>query len=158
MDEITVTKFIAIPGAFVMFGYSFASSQNFLPLIFDQPAKIAAPVFSGVFHRGGNVMIPLTSVTAAAFAYLAYRRPAQRVLYASASALTIGFLPWTRIVMYPGIQRLLEISKSSQVQMNAADASGETLSLLKAWYNQNYVRASMAFVGGMAGLFAALSV
>ncbi|GAB7345976.1 hypothetical protein MBLNU457_4197t1 [Dothideomycetes sp. NU457] len=158
MDEITVTKFIAIPGAFVMFGYSFASSQNFLPLIFNQPAKIATPVFSGVFHRGGTFMVPMTSVTAAAFAYLAYRRPAQRSLYATASALVFGFLPWTMTVMYPGIQRLLEIGKSSEVQMNAADASGETLRLLKAWHDQNLVRASMAFAGGMTGLFAALGV
>lgn len=156
MDDITVTKFIAIPGAFVMFGYSFASSQNFLPLIFDQPAKVATPVFSGVFHRGGNFMVPMASVTAAAFAYLAYRRSAQRVLYASASTLVLGFLPWTRVVMWPGIQRLLEISESSQVQMTASDASGEPLRLLKAWTDQNFVRASMAFAGGMAGLFAAL--
>lgn len=156
MDDTTVSKFIAIPGAFVMFGYSFASSQNFLPLIFDQPARIATPVFSGVFHRGGNFMIPMASITAGAFAYLAYRRPAQRGLYASASALIFGFLPWTRIVMWPGIQRLLEISEGSQGGMNAADASGEMLRLLKAWTDQNFVRAFMALAGGMAGCFAAL--
>jgi len=156
MDDVAIAKLIAIPGAFAMFGYSFASSQNFLPLIFDKPSSIAAPVFSGVFHRGGDFMVPMVAITSTAFAYLAYRRPTRRLLYGSVSALIFGFLPWTRIVMWPGIQRLVEISESSQVQMSAADASGETLRLLKAWYNQNLIRASIAFVGGMAGFVASL--
>ena len=97
-------------------------------------------------------MVPMTAITSASFAYLAYRRPAERTMYASASALVLGFLPWTRLVMWSGIQRLCEISESPEVQMSAADASGETLELLKAWYVQNFVRASFAFVGGMLGL------
>jgi hypothetical protein len=58
--------------------------------------------------------------------------------------------------MIPGINRLIAISVDSALQTKS-EASGEHVSLLKAWVLQNSIRTAMFFTGGFAGLLASLT-
>ena len=156
MDTIAVARFLAIPTAFLIGGYSFGFSQNTVPLVYNQPSSVSANVLKGVFYQGAVVVAPGAIIATTGFAYLAYTQPEQRKLFATASALTIAPLLFTQAVMFKGIQRLLEISESAAEQAKA-DQSGEAVELLKAWVAQNFVRAALSSSAGFVGLRAVWS-
>ena len=153
MDSVAVAKFLSIPTAFLISGYSFGFSQNSVPLVYDQPASISTNVLKGVFYEGAKVVAPGAIISAAGFAYLAYAVPRQRKFFASAAALTVAPLVFTRVVMFNGIQRALAISESAAEQAKA-DQTGEAAELLKAWVMQNWVRAALSFSAATVGLYA----
>jgi hypothetical protein len=155
MDSVTVARFLSIPTAFMMTGFSIAASQSTLPLIYDQPASVSLKIFKGVYHRGAVMVVPGAIISAAATAYLAYKYPAQRTALGSAAAVTLSWLPFTLLIMSGGINRLLEIGGNA-VEMEKAERSGEVLKLLKAWTFQNAVRGSLAFIGGSIALWNSL--
>lgn len=157
MDPILTANLLAIPVAFLTSGYLTSASQNPLPLLYTQPPSISTPIFAGVYYRGAALIIPTTLISSAAFAYLAYGIPAQRTVYSTAAAAVFVILPMTKIVMFPGIHRLIEISKQSGVEQEKAGQSGEVLRLLKVWNAQNCVRAAFTLAGGVAGLWAVMA-
>jgi len=156
MDATQAAKLVSISTAFLLSGYMTSASQNSLPLLYKQPARVSAPLFNGVYHRGAALVIPGTLVCAAAYAYLAWAVPSQRSIHAFSSCITFAILPMTMVVMMPGIKRLLHVSDDSAEQ-EKVDQSGEVLRLLKAWGVQNWWRASMTFAGAMAGLSTVVS-
>ena len=99
--------------------------------------------------------MPGVILSATATAYLAYVYPSQRKVLGSAAAVTATWLPFTTLVMFKGIGRLLELGGST-IEMEKAERSGEVLSLLQAWALQNAVRGMLAFVGGSITLWALL--
>ena len=153
MDSITVAKFLSVPTAFFLSGYSFSFSQSTVPLVYNQPASVSTQVFKGVYYNGAAVVAPGALVSALGYAYLAYSVPEQRNLYATAGVITMGPLLFTRTVMNAGIQRLLKIGESAAEQ-GKADQTGEVANLLRSWVMQNWVRASLSLVAGMVGLYA----
>lgn len=156
MDAVTVARFLSIPTAFLMTGYSIAASQSTLPLIYDQPASVSLKIFKGVYQRGAMLVVPGAILSATATAYLAYVYPAQRKALGTAAAITFSWLPFTTLLMFKGINRLLEIGGNS-IEMQKAEQSGEVLTLLKAWALQNAVRGMLAFAGGSITLWASLA-
>ncbi|KAK3707649.1 hypothetical protein LTR37_011997 [Vermiconidia calcicola] len=148
MDSLSVARFLSIPSAFLVSGYSIAASQMAVPLVYEQPASVSAPFLRGVFVRGAAFVVPGAIISSSASAYLAYAIPEQRTTLATASILTLLPLAFTRLVMMKGIQRLIEISESAAEQQKG-DQNGEVVQLLKAWVAQNWVRAMLAFSGGM---------
>lgn len=155
MDAVTVARFLSIPTALLMTGYSISASQSTLPLIYDQPASVSLKIFKGVYERGAVLVVPGAILSTTATAYLAYAYPAQRKLLASAAAITFGWVPFTTLFMFKGIGRLLEIGGNA-VEMQKAEQSGEVLRLLQAWAFHNAVRGMFAFVGGSIALWASL--
>lgn len=156
MDPILIAKLIAIPTAFLLTGYQSSFSQNTLPLIYNQPASVSTPIFSGVYYSGAAFVLPTNVLSTAAFAYLAYAIPAQRATYGAAGAAVFAILPWTIMIMSPGIDRLIAVSKGTAAEQQKAGENGEVVKLLKAWTAQNWVRVGMTFAGGVAGLYAAV--
>ena len=154
MDAITVAKFLSIPTAFLLSGYSMGFSQNSVPLVYNQPAAISAPILEGVYYQGAKVVAPGALMTAAAFGYLAYTAPTtrERNLYAACGAMVVATQPWTAFVMLPGIHRMMDIAKSAAEQAKA-DQSGEAVKLLKGWVYQNYLRAVLYLAAGFTGLY-----
>ena len=151
----TVAKITSISASFGLAGYSFCCSQNFLGgiLKYNPPAGISTQLFSHVFHEGGAVVLPASLLAATGAGYLAYTKPDQRAFWTTNAVCVLLPLPWTRLYMFPGIQRLLEISRSA-IEQEKVTQSGEHIGLLKAWVWQNYMRAASHFVGGMAALLA----
>lgn len=153
IDGVTVAKFLAVPTAFLLSGFGASFSQITLPLLYNQPASVSTPVFSGVYYGGGKVVGPGAIVSTLASIYLAYVLPEQRIQFATAATLTLGVPVFTGVVMHGGINKLLKISESVALQAKA-DASGEAVELMKTWAVQNWIRASMPFVAGLIGLWA----
>ena len=56
MDSVTVARFLSIPTAFMLTGYSISASQSTLPLIYDQPASVSLKIFKGVYERGKTLL------------------------------------------------------------------------------------------------------
>lgn len=154
MDYINVAKFLSIPTAFLISGYSLGFSQNSVPLLYRQPASVSAPTLEGVFYEGAKVVVPGALIAASGFAYLAYnaRTREERNLYIASAAVVITPQPWTVFVMKKGIDRLIEIGASA-TESQKADQTGEAVELLKGWVWQNYVRALLGFVAGSLGFW-----
>jgi hypothetical protein len=155
-QALLAAKAIAVPLSLLASGYGICASHNIVPRLYPEPVGIATPIFAHVFFTGGSVVVPTAITSVLASSYLAYSLPRQRRLWTFAAASTLLTLAWTRIVMIPGINRLIAISLDSALQAKS-EASGEHLPLLKAWVTQNYVRSAMFFAGGFAGFWASLT-
>jgi hypothetical protein len=155
-QAILAAKLVSIPLAFTATGYGLCASHNIVPRLYSEPVGIATSLFAHVFRIGGSIVVPAALTSVLASAYLAYYVPAQRRLWTIAAVSTLVTLPWTRIVMIPGINRLIAISVDSALQTKS-EANGEHLALLKAWVSQNYIRTFAFFTGGFAGLLASLT-
>lgn len=153
MDSVTVAKFLSAPTAFLLSGYSASFSQTTVPLLYDKPSAVSTPVFNGVFYGGGAVVVPGSVISVLASGYLAYVFPEQRTLFGTAVVLTLAPPIFTRLVMFKGISRLVEISQNALEQAKA-DQSGEATQLLQAWVAQNWVRAAMSLAGGLVAMWA----
>ena len=160
MDTATLiqtAKLIAVPLPLILSGYSFSSSQNSVPHLYDQKAEITAPVFKKIYYGGASVMVPGGILSLTATTYLAYAVPSERYTWATAAGSLLAFSLWTPVVMLPStINRLLEISGSSKLQEKAS-ANLEARQLLTKWVAQNYVRAALLFFAGVAGLRATIA-
>lgn len=159
MDSPTAllsAKLISVPLALIATGYGICASHNIIPRLYPEPVGISTPIFSHVFTTGGAFVVPCAVTSVLASSYMAYRIPSQRRLWSLAAVSTLVTLPWTRLWMYPGIVRLMDISVDAGLQAKST-ASGEHIVLLKQWVTQNYIRAAMFFVGGFSGLWASLN-
>jgi hypothetical protein len=155
-QAMLAAKLVSIPLAFTATGYGLCASHNIVPRLYSEPVSIATSLFAHVFRIGGSIVVPAALTSVLASAYLAYYVPAQRRLWTIAAVSTLVTLPWTRIVMIPGINRLIAISVDSALQTKS-EANGEHVALLKAWVSQNYIRTFAFFTGGFAGLLASLT-
>lgn len=149
MDSATTTKTLQAlsTGVGLTFaGFSFAASYLAIePIIALSPTE-STSTFAYIFYEGGKFALPACIGGAAFNVACAVRLPRQRVRHSVAAALLLGVLAFTRIVMFPGITRMISISK-----MNAALAvttADEVASLLRAWKWQNYARAIFGLVAG----------
>ncbi|KAK3670575.1 hypothetical protein LTR78_009543 [Recurvomyces mirabilis] len=151
MDPITITRYarlLAVPIPFALAGYSFAFSQNAVPLTYDLPAEQSTPIFRGVYTQGAAVVAPGGILGAASAAWLAYSLPEQQRVWATIAVMNLMPLVWTGLVMNTGIQRLLEIGKDKG-KMAKATSNLEVRQLLGRWVLQNYVRAGLYVASGV---------
>nr|POE72858.1 anthrone oxygenase encc [Quercus suber] len=149
MDPISTARFLSIPTAFLLSGYFTAHSHNIGPNLLPQSAQTSTTLFKSVYYTGITFVAPISALAGGAYAYLAYSQSAQRMQYATAAGLSVACLPWTRIVMAGGIERLIALSGRSEAEVDKAGS--EVVKLLSTWVWQNWVRAAMAMAGGMVG-------
>jgi hypothetical protein len=152
---LTAAKTTSISLAFIATGYGISASQNVLPRLYREKPQVSTPIFAHVFRAGGRFIVPTTLLSSAASLYLAYAIPEQRQLWTTVAISTLAGLPWTRLVMYKGIRRLIDISESEK-ECHKCEGSGEHVYLMERWTFQNYVRASMFALAGFSGLWAVL--
>jgi len=155
---ILLAKFAATSLALVTAGYGINSSQNTLPRLYSEPARLSTSLFTHTFHAGAKFVLPASVTSMLASSYLAWALPEQRekALWAMSAGFVLSTLGWTRLVMYPGIMRLIAISEDSKLY-EKAEGSREHIKLLKAWETQNYVRAGLFFAGGAVALWSGLT-
>ena len=157
MDYTSVAKFLSAPTAFLLCGYGLGFSQNSVPLLYNQPASVSAPILEGIYYQGAKIVAPGAILAATSFGYLAYhaRTREERNLYVAAGLMVFSTQPWTLLVMRPGISRLIEIGRSA-AESQKADQTREAVQLLKGWVWQNWVRAVLTFSSGVVGFWAQL--
>lgn len=154
---IRTTQVVGFTSGLIFSSVYFTSSYLIMPPLFDQPPANSATIFREIFYRGATVIVPLALISTATNAYAAYASsvPEVRNLYALAAVAVLAPLPWTALVMTNGIQRLNTIAENKLEQEKASKSEVE--GLLRAWTWQNYVRGTLALVGSIASLYAALS-
>jgi hypothetical protein len=156
MDSKLATQIISISSAFFLGSYNTTFSQNVVPHLYNQSASIAAPLFDKIFHKGGQTIMPITTVAIATNCYLAYQSDGMsRRLYGTAAALIFASLPLTKFVMMPDISRVIAIARDVNLQGDKR-VDVEVAALLRTWVAQNYFRGSLHLTAGLLGLFVAL--
>ncbi|EMC93401.1 hypothetical protein BAUCODRAFT_76104 [Baudoinia panamericana UAMH 10762] len=148
---IQTAKLLTLPLSFLLAGYGFHASHSSVPVLYDMPAEHSTPAFTRIFHNGAYFVVPSSLICSISTAYLAYTLPSQRTLWSIACGAQLLTLPWTAVVMLPGINKLIAISQS-KVKQEKATASLEARQLLTRWNAQNAVRASLFLVAGLAAL------
>ncbi|PNS21385.1 hypothetical protein CAC42_1164 [Sphaceloma murrayae] len=151
-DTTTTTlQALGLSAAFITSGFSFGVSWMVLPSTYNINPSVALPVFKNVFFKGGAFVVPMGFMTALTTGTAAYRNPEHRALLSLATVLSLGPLIFTRLVMMPGINRLLAFEQSA-AQNQGIDARQVT-QLLQAWNAQNLVRAGLSFTAGALGVY-----
>lgn len=153
MDN-TIRSFqvLSLTTSLVLSGANFGASALTLPKLYSRPPSVSTPIFEELYTRGGLALVPLGIFSASCSAIVAYSIPSQRSLWAAAGLATIGQLPWTLLVMMPGIKRLNAIAASTALQevANREEVTG----LLMEWAWMNVVRGGFALIGGLIGSWA----
>jgi hypothetical protein len=154
--DLLIAKIVAIPSAFLLGSYNFTFSQNVMPHLIHQNPSIITPVFAKIYYTGAATIAPVAMAAIASYGYLAYKSDTtNRKFYTTSALLMFGTLPWTQLVMGPGIQRLIEISRNEGL-LAQNGVKEEVVKLLKTWAAQNYFRSSLHVTAGFLGMYAAL--
>jgi hypothetical protein len=173
MDSVTVTRFIAVPSAFLLGGYHFALSHSSVPALYGQDAVFAIPAFSRIYFKAlQQLFLPTAATGLMSFGYLTYTSRRERaklqksyhrrttiptpVLHAVAAGLILGIGVITKVVMLPGIERLLEINQNTDLLFQSG-TSQEVERLLHSFVSQNWWRAAFGMAAGFLGLYAVSS-
>lgn len=157
MTTLLAAKLLALPIPLLLSAYNITFSQNVVPHLLPHPPSLTTPIFARIYHRGAYTIAPLAAIAITANLYLAYKSTGfRRELYGTAAGCVGMTLVVTRVVMMGGISRLIEIAGDKELQ-GEKERKEEVEGLLRAWVGWNYLRASLHLVGGLMGLYAALS-
>ncbi len=159
MDNSTVlrtTSLIGLTSSLFLSGIYFCSTQLALPLLHNLPIETSTPRFAQLYHNGAAVVGPLVALSSLSLGTSAYLDPKKRTQYAIAGAVVFASLPWTRFVMWAGIQRLIAISEDVKLQQKVS--TEEVAELFGQWGWMNLVRSGMAGIGGVVGLLLAVDL
>lgn len=149
---VRTTQILGMTASFILSGIFANSTLIAIPPLYTLPTSTSTPVFAEIFHRGTLVVMPLVVLSTLCNAYLAYEIPMSRTAYSVAACATFGTLPWTLLLMKGGIDRLVAIAGSKEMQERVQGKEVE--GLLRDWAAKNSVRGFLALVGGLAGLVA----
>ncbi len=157
MDNTNILRTSALLGlssSFWLSGIYFSASQLTLPLLYRLPAETSTNIFTELYYRGAQTIVPLALLSTLSTGLSAYLDPERRSGYAVAATATISSLAWTAAFMSGTINRLIAISKDANLQEKAGP-SGEVEMLLRRWKWMNNVRAGLCAVGGLLALLVA---
>ena len=154
---IQTAKLISVPSAFFVAGYCYSFSQNALPAIYDHRPQFSASVFSQISKSAGPVVPTLTAISISAYAYLAYAIPEQRREWSKAAVAMALTVPWTGLVMGPGIKRLIEISQDKEKTLKSEQNLEHRQRLIR-WVKQNYVAVALQVASAVFGVRAIINV
>ena len=113
-----------------------------------------------MYFAGQRTMPFLAVLPTVAYAYLSFEAevPKLRNLYAAASLLTFGIIPFTFTVMRPIVKTLkkkaAKVDKGEDVTSNKASREQEVLSEFALWSELNVVRGLLPFIGTILGVLA----
>jgi hypothetical protein len=149
-SALRTTSVLGFTSSLFLSGIYFCSTEIGLPLLYNLPIATSTSGFSKLYYGGSKVVAPIVAISSISLGTAAYLNAQKRVQYASAAALVFSALPWTRTVMWGGIQRLLTISTDARLQEKVGVAEVEML--LTQWGRLNLCRAGFAAAAGIIGL------
>lgn len=127
------------------------------PALLQAPSSLLLTQWRELYDRGLKVVVPLALISAASFGYLAYETyrsegtsGSKFRMYVAATAATISYGPFTRLVMGNCIDRLMELGEMG------AKASGDEIRMqVETWTSLNGIRGALIGVGAGIGAWAA---
>lgn len=151
---IQAAKLVSFPSAFFLAGYGYSYSHNTIPSLYDLRPQISTPVFTRLWSGRSPLFTSLTVLSTSASAYLAYVLPEHRRSWTTAAAAMFLTMPWTGLVMLPGIRRIFTIDQNKQVQLKSEQTLEHRQKMIR-FVKQNYVTVALYIVSALAGLRAA---
>ena len=135
-----------------------------MPILYGLPSATSTPLWADLFWRGFRSLVPLavfsglSSATASFFSTSSSGGAASdasikraRIGYAVAAIVTLLPLLWTKVLMQSVNDQLLLLSKDERARTKVGEEGARLL--LKKWKWVNNVRAGLALVGGMGGIY-----
>lgn len=110
----TTATLLGITSSFLLSGINIGTSLLFVPHLFTLPTETSTKIFDKLFDDGAKAVVPLAAASIASFAYLAYETPLRRSELAVAAGLVGATLVWTRVVVMPVNERLIEIARGKE--------------------------------------------
>lgn len=164
-DMIKAVTFTSSAIALIEAGAIFSISYYATPILKSVSSQPKAPTshalgqLRSLFSSGSHIFPQAASVSALGFAWLAYVVPQQRLGYGLAATAVAGIMPFTMLVMLPAANgRLIELDeKAKRDAREGEDRSREVDDLLARFGKLNGVRGMIMALGGLTGLWVALS-
>ncbi|KAG8898408.1 hypothetical protein FRB99_007451 [Tulasnella sp. 403] len=165
-------RLVGVAGSGVMAGYCIAASHGGIPSLYagDLSAKQLANSWKQLYTRGAKFAVSTVTVSTLAYFFSAYNPRylprsftilglSRSAHLALAGIVLFSALPYTRIVMVPGIRKLQAISNSLNAEDSTRQPSPEDERKVRegvqAWATANDFRAaifSVAFALGLTAL------
>ncbi|KXS95458.1 hypothetical protein AC578_4711 [Pseudocercospora eumusae] len=138
-------------------GYSFATSQNTTSQIADLPPQQSTPIFKRITESSFYTVLPTLLVSSAASAILWQHSKSEQIkrLHLIAAFSTFAAIPYSGLVMWGSVKRLVQISEDSELQLKA-EQNLEARQLLRKWTRLSYINTMLYVVGAVAGTRAAM--
>lgn len=140
---------VGITAALFMSGIYFGTSAIAIRPLLALPTHEVTRIFADLYYTGARFVVPLALASAAITGTSAYLIPEARTEYSISTASTLGTLIFTGVFMLSGINRLLTLGKMGKGE---AVSREEVLALMREWQMRNFVRAGLAFAGGVFGI------
>jgi hypothetical protein len=121
----------------------------------DDPALLLR-AFKRVYTNGRNTAVPLALSSGLLFSYAAYASnvPRMRLALGAAGALCAAIVPFTVLVMAPGIKVLMQAEASIEDRKRLGPDGA--VRHLVAWAQLNLVRAALVTAGSATALWIAV--
>ncbi|KAK4959533.1 hypothetical protein LTR66_010507 [Elasticomyces elasticus] len=136
-----------------------------IPNLLSTPSTTSLPQLRALFSRGSHVVPPAASASLAIYAWLAYHADRaghldRRNGYVAAAVGVASIMPFTTLVMLPAANgRLIEMEENRK--RRGGEVSGgeerEEKELLRRFWWMNTVRGLLMGVGGVVGIWTAMT-
>lgn len=157
---------LGITSTLVLSGINIGTSLLFVPRMYTLPIATSTAIFDKLYHNGAKVVVPLAGLAITSFGYLSYSALASSDQYhhngtgdhgagavlAVAAGLVVSTLAWTRVVVMPVNNQLVDMAHDAHLRERAGPKVVETL--LRKWRWMNYVRGFIALGAGVLALTA----
>ncbi|KZV71139.1 hypothetical protein PENSPDRAFT_752003 [Peniophora sp. CONT] len=172
-DGVRAAAAVGMMTSAMLSGAILSSSAFGVPALLTTSGATDAPLsllraFERFYNRGKAAVPPFATLSAASFTYAALRASSvpfvtnrtfaaahRSFLFGAAAALTIGILPYTLLVMIPGIKTLV---KGAEDKLEAKKlGSDRAIGGVVAWNAQNWVRGALPLVGCVLGTWASFA-
>lgn len=168
MDHLKLVQVLAPAVALTTSGGILALSYYTSPILRSITARstpdsaaFALSELRALFSSGSHVFPQMATLSAGLSTYLAWSCPEARASYIGAAVGAISIAPFTIFYMLPVCNgRLIELDEKAKQDKTAVRGKGkerEVLYLLSEFERLNAIRAGLLALGGLIGLWTALS-
>lgn len=152
---IQTAKLVSFSSAFLSAGYTLSFSQAVVPALYDHSPLFSTPAFNRIWKSNAALVPFFHTLSLSASTYLAYVLPEKRQSWTIAAVVMALTLPWTGLVMGPGVKRLQQIEENKQATLKS-EQSLEHRQLMTRWVRQNYFAVLFSFASAAVGVLAAI--
>ena len=148
---LNTAKLISTGSSLFLTGYCMSFSWNTFPALYDVKPQASVPAFKQIWGTAGSIVPPLTVLSTATSAYVAYYFPQQRREWTTAAVAMGLSVVWTGAFMMKSISRLKAIGDNDAV-IRKSEQNLEHRQLLISWVKRNWISVALQAVSGVVAL------
>jgi hypothetical protein len=165
---IRLVQTIGITTSSILAGSVASASFALVPRLLESPTPLLLKQWGNAYNAGKKNAPPFAVLSSACYFYLAYALPSnfprsKLYGYIAAGALTVGVVPYTRLVMMDTNKKLLAKVDETRTlgikdEIVEVGLGNETAhKLVDSWGMLNLGRAALLVVGSLVGTWTALN-